>query len=157
MKSRCVQMRPKTLIMCSHQNHFSHRSSAGDSAALRVSVANCVLTCTADFQQFTKSHGGCCTLVDSGGCCTLVVDEEIRPLLCTARWVPRKAPYKCNKLLLLLLDNQGTGHRTTAQSRSKFVPMFSEILQLSYFKRNSSPKMKWACLSNVKLHKIRQT
>ncbi len=151
MKSRCVKMRPTMLIMCSHQNHFSHRSSAGDSAALRVSEANWVLTCTGNFQQFTKSLGGFCTLVDSGGCCTLVGDEKIPPLLCKARWVPRKAPYTCNKLLLLLLDNQGTGPRTTGQSRSKFMPMFSEItrnmgevwiLQLSDFKRNSSPKMK---------------
>ncbi len=38
-----------------------------------------------------------------GGCCTLVVDEEIVPLLCKALWVSRKALYKCNKLLLLLL------------------------------------------------------
>ncbi len=32
------------------------------------------------------------------GCCTLVVFEEI-PLPCKALWVPRKALYKCNKLL----------------------------------------------------------
>ncbi len=38
-----------------------------------------------------------------GGCCTLVVDEEIAPLLCKALWVSRKALYKCNKLLWLLL------------------------------------------------------
>ncbi len=36
-----------------------------------------------------------------GGCFTLVVDEEIPPLLCKALWVPRKALYKCNKLLYL--------------------------------------------------------
>ncbi len=35
-----------------------------------------------------------------GGCCTLVVFEEIPPLLCKALWVPIKALYKCNKLLL---------------------------------------------------------
>ncbi len=33
----------------------------------------------------------------------VVVVEEIPPLLCKALWVPRKALYKCNKLLLLLL------------------------------------------------------
>ncbi len=38
-----------------------------------------------------------------GGCCTLVVDEEIAPLLCKALWVSRKALYKCNKLLLLII------------------------------------------------------
>ncbi len=38
-----------------------------------------------------------------GGCCTLVVDEEISPLLCKALWVPRKALYKCNKLLLIII------------------------------------------------------
>ncbi len=41
-----------------------------------------------------------------GGCCTLVVDEEIAPLLCKALWVSRKALYKCNKLLLLLLKQK---------------------------------------------------
>ncbi len=37
------------------------------------------------------------------GCCTLVVDEEIAPLLCKALWVSRKALYKCNKLLLIII------------------------------------------------------
>ncbi len=38
-----------------------------------------------------------------GGCCTLVVDEETPPSQCRALWVLRKALYKCNELLLLLL------------------------------------------------------
>ncbi len=33
----------------------------------------------------------------------LVVDEEIAPLLCKALWVSRKALYKCNKLLLIII------------------------------------------------------
>lgn len=48
------------------------------------------------------------------------------------------------------LDNQGTRPRTTAQSRSKFMPTLSEItaygrvctVQLSDFKQDSSTKMK---------------
>ncbi len=44
--------------------------------------------------------------IHPGGCCTLVVDEETPPSQYRARWVlrkSRKALYKCNKLLLLLL------------------------------------------------------
>ncbi len=41
-----------------------------------------------------------------GECCTLVVVEEIPPpLLCKALWVPRKALYKCNKLLLFIINH----------------------------------------------------
>ncbi len=38
-------------------------------------------------------HYGCRHIIE--------VDEEIHPLLCKALWVPRKALYTCNKLLLL--------------------------------------------------------
>lgn len=55
------------------------------------------------------------------------------------------------------LDNQGTGPRTTAQSRSKFMPTLSEIAAymylLSAFKSDSSSKMKWACLSSLEKDK----
>ncbi len=37
------------------------------------------------------------------------IHEEIAPLLCKALWVSRKALYKCNKLLLLLLYSGLTG------------------------------------------------
>ncbi len=38
-----------------------------------------------------------------GACCTLLWTRRFPPLLCKALWVPRKALYKCNKLLLLFL------------------------------------------------------
>ncbi len=48
-----------------------------------------------------------------------MVDEEIPPLLCKVLWVPRKALYKCNKLLLL------TKQVFYAQSYFPHVPRYS--------------------------------
>lgn len=57
-------------------------------------------------------------------------------------------------------DNQGTGPKATTQNTSKFMPTLSlsEITAygrvytglLSAFKRDSSSKIKWACLSSLK-------
>ncbi len=60
-----------------------------------------------------------------GGCCTLVVDEEIARLLCKALWVSRKALYKCNKLLFIIIilrSSLAFFHSEGAQAR---VPQVS--------------------------------
>ncbi len=80
-----------------------------------------------------------------GGCCTLVVNEEIAPLLCKALWVSRKALYKCNKLLLLLLSGK----------RFRSMMAITERLGRSFFPAgHQAPKLKLSLITSTWLHLI---
>ncbi len=74
-----------------------------------------------------------------GGCWTLVIVEIEIPLPCKALWVPRKALYKCNKLIINEL-------------KQPFIVLLNKIVTYQRNKKNNSHKIDFCkCCDTVML------